>query len=316
MNKGNDSGMKADLVMWAKNGAKTLPRVLKRIDEVIPEENVVKKVFVDDHSVDNSIQIAKSFSWKVYENREGFISGGASEALKHVTSPFFISFEQDLLLARNWWQKVPEHMKHDPKVAVAQGMRFSTTRVLRCLEEYSSERFKATRFNLSLDNNILRTSVIKRIGGFPKQYPISVDLELFDILQKNGYRWVIDRNVISDHIRAGVLHEVLRSRKLMEMEKRQQWIDTSDVSKLVARLAFSPIRATHVMIKKRCPQIFFVYPFLRLLALRGFLDRKKLRRLGKLRATQRNMKKSSLSFSFMNLSSDESASSFPENLSF
>lgn len=309
MNKDNDSRMKVDLVMWAKNGAKTLPRVLKRIDEIIPKENVVKKIFVDDNSADKSVEIAESFNWKVYENREGFISGGASEALKHVTSPFFISVEQDLLLAKNWWQKVPEHMKQDHRVAVAQGIRFSTTRVLRCLEEYSSERFEATRFNLSLDNNILRTSIIKRIGGFPKQYPISVDLELFDILQKNGYRWIIDRNIISDHIRESVLHEVLHSRKLMIMEKRQQWVDTSDVSKLVARLAFSPIRATHVMIKKRCPQIFFVYPFLRFLTLREFLDRKKLRRQGKLRATQRNMKKSSLSFS-----SDELTSLFPEDL--
>ena len=284
--------MKVDLVMWAKNGAKTLPSVLKRIDEVIPVENVIEKIFVDDHSIDNSVEIAKSFNWKVYENKEGFISGGASEALKHVTSPFFISVEQDLLLAKDWWQKVPEHMKQDPKVAVAQGIRFPTTRVLRCLEEYSSERFEATRINLSFDNNIFRTSIIRRIGGFPKQYPISVDLELFDTLQNNGYRWVTDRNVISDHIRESVLHEVLHRRKLMMMERRQQWVDTSDVPKLVARLAFSPIRATHVMIKKKCPQVFFVYPLLRFMTIREFLDRKKLRRQGKLGVVQRNTKNS------------------------
>jgi len=54
--------LKVDLVMWAKDGSKTLSIVFKRIEEVIPSENVNQKIFVDDHSVDNSVKIATTNS--------------------------------------------------------------------------------------------------------------------------------------------------------------------------------------------------------------------------------------------------------------
>jgi glycosyltransferase involved in cell wall biosynthesis len=56
---------KIDLVMWTKNGEKTLPIVLKQIDKVIPHENVCHKILIDDHSVDKTVEIAKSFGWNV-----------------------------------------------------------------------------------------------------------------------------------------------------------------------------------------------------------------------------------------------------------
>lgn len=74
---------KLDLVMWTKNGEKTLPLVLRQIDEVIPKENVNAKILVDDHSVDDTIKIAKDFNWQVYENPATGIPSGANEALRH-----------------------------------------------------------------------------------------------------------------------------------------------------------------------------------------------------------------------------------------
>jgi len=62
---------KVDLVMWAKNGARMLPAVLKRVNEVIPSEAINKKIFVDDHSTDGSSVIAKHFGWLVFPNEKG-----------------------------------------------------------------------------------------------------------------------------------------------------------------------------------------------------------------------------------------------------
>ena len=47
--------MKVDLCMWTKNGAKTLPIVLERINKVIPKEQVGEKYIVDDRSRDSTI---------------------------------------------------------------------------------------------------------------------------------------------------------------------------------------------------------------------------------------------------------------------
>jgi hypothetical protein len=45
---------KVDLVMWTKNGAETLPLVLKRISGVMPSEFVNKRTIVDDRSADDT----------------------------------------------------------------------------------------------------------------------------------------------------------------------------------------------------------------------------------------------------------------------
>jgi len=64
--------MLVDVCMWAKNGERFLPIVLKRIDDVIGRD-VNQKIFVDDSSTDRSVEIAKSFGWKVYPNIKGYI---------------------------------------------------------------------------------------------------------------------------------------------------------------------------------------------------------------------------------------------------
>jgi len=46
------------MVMWTKNGAQTLPFVLKRIGEVIPDRFVNEKIIVDDRSTDETRKIA------------------------------------------------------------------------------------------------------------------------------------------------------------------------------------------------------------------------------------------------------------------
>jgi glycosyltransferase involved in cell wall biosynthesis len=115
---------RVDVVMWTKNGAETLPLVLKRISEVMPSKFVNKRTIVDDRSTDDTREIAKSFGWNVIFNEGSGISDGANTALKNVTSEYFISFEQDLLLTRDWWNKIPAYLGN-PKVAAASGMRFA-----------------------------------------------------------------------------------------------------------------------------------------------------------------------------------------------
>ena len=49
---------KVDVVMRTKNSSKFLALVLKRIEEVIPSEVVGKKIIIDGHSTDNTVEIA------------------------------------------------------------------------------------------------------------------------------------------------------------------------------------------------------------------------------------------------------------------
>ena len=271
--------IKVDVVMWAKNGSRTLPLVLKRIEKAIPKKCIVSKIFVDDKSVDNTVEIAKRFKWDVYENKEGFVRGGVKEALKHVTAPFFVSVEQDVVLAENWWKCISKYM-HNPEVAVAQGIRvnYPGSKSLNCLEKYTLERFPefGPKSRASLDNNIFRTAVIRKIG-VPEKYPIYVDAALYEEVLKAGYKWTVDENVISHHLWKGTLSILLHRHKHMSLRKLKHPLDDTTLLTLLKILMFSPLRASHVMIKERCPTIPFVYPFMRLMAIEMYFERKKRR---------------------------------------
>jgi glycosyltransferase involved in cell wall biosynthesis len=54
--------------MWTLNGGKTLPAVLGIINEAIPANLVNQKMVIDDGSKDNSVNIARKYSWKAIKN--------------------------------------------------------------------------------------------------------------------------------------------------------------------------------------------------------------------------------------------------------
>jgi glycosyltransferase involved in cell wall biosynthesis len=265
--------------MWTKNGERFLPEVLKRIDDVIPLENVNKKILVDDHSVDKTTEIAKDFGWSVYKNPKGGIPYGANEALKHVTTPFFISFEQDLLLAKNWWEKIPKHMENS-MVVCAQGIRVSTNITLRKLEEYAYARKSKGKFQyVSMDNNIFRTKVIREIGGFPTACPGCTDTILMKrIIYETPYKWIIDKSVISLHIRPSIKREIQHQYKsaLLCSSTPYCWEQPTPLRAYIRMLATSPLSGLRITLRKSEPNIFWAYPTLRFMALKAFLDKKKM----------------------------------------
>lgn len=126
---------KVDLVMWTKNSSKFLSLVLGRIEEVIPSEVLGQKIIIDDHSTDNTVEIARRLGWDVHENQGNGIFDAFETALSLVSSEFLVSVEHDIILSKEWWQKISRHMKND-KVAVAQGVRVATHPLLSKLDEY------------------------------------------------------------------------------------------------------------------------------------------------------------------------------------
>jgi glycosyltransferase involved in cell wall biosynthesis len=269
--------------MWTKNGANTLPTVLKRIDEVIPTESTNNRVIVDDHSTDNTPEIARQFGWTVIPNNGEGISDGANTALQHVESPFFVSLEQDLVLAHDWWQKIP-HLLADPRVIVASGVRVSNQpRVVKEIQEYSMELYeKRTKteesflYGKTLDNTLYRTDILRSLGGFPKlKISAGVDNVLAQKIHLLGFKWAVDYSVKSVHLREGLRQEL----------DHYYWYGTCMVNLnpvlfrrnvnlrgFAFRWLLSPVRGLDIAIKKQAPEALYVYPLMRLATLRGIAD--------------------------------------------
>lgn len=283
---------KVDLVMWTKNGEKTLPMVLDRIDKIIPSKNVHRRIIVDDNSKDRTREIAKSFGWEVIFNEGIGIADGANTALKHVSSDYFISFEQDLLLAHDWWQKIPIYLTR-PKVAIASGIRISKgLETFAKLEMFSMERHQKAQktgelterffYGKTLDNTIYKTEVIRKIGGFPKlEASAGVDNVLAYRIHLADYQWVVDYSVISNHLRKGLKDELAHRYwygTCYDLLDRLLGVPYSSLNRQILRLLFSPIRGLQVGVKKKDLRATYVYPLMRYNILKGIVDSRKMRR--------------------------------------
>jgi glycosyltransferase involved in cell wall biosynthesis len=288
-----------DLVMWTKNGSETLPSVLKRIGEAIAEEFVNSRIIVDDHSTDETHKIAKSFGWQVILNEGNGISDGANTALKHVRSEYFISFEQDLLLAGDWWKKIPPLLEN-LKVAAASGMRFADKPIgVRKLQQYVAKKYRgeaelaswlrtrqmaAFTLGKTLDNTIYKTQVIKSIGGFPEmRVNAGVDAVLAYKIGQAGYHWVVDYAVQSVHLRQGLKqelqHQYWYATQLCEIWKRIQ-TETNrpppiTKSGIIYRFCISPFTGLFVAVKTKEPTITYIHPLVRFYYMKGLLEASK-----------------------------------------
>lgn len=290
---------KVDLVMWTKNGEKTLPAVLKRINEVIPFACVNKRLIVDDQSTDSTREIAVAHGWTVIFNEGKGISDGANTALKHVEKEYFVSFEQDLLLSRSWWAKIPPLLK-DSQVAAASGMRFANKpEGVRRLQSYVAKKYRgetelaswlrtrrmaAFTLGKTLDNTIYKTEIIRKIGGFPKmQVNAGVDAVLAYKVEQAGYHWIVDYNVQSVHLRKGLAqelqHQYWYATQTYEIWQRIQ----RETNKpppitrggIIYRFCVSPFTGLFMAFKTKEPSIVYIHPLIRFYYLRGLLNASK-----------------------------------------
>ena len=195
---------KVDLVMWVKNGAWCLAKVLRRINDVIPSSQICCKILVDDGSSDNSGTIGCKYGWKVIRTEGVGVGYAAQIALDHVDTEFFCSFEQDVVLHPQWFPTLFSQIIAQPKMAVIQGVRLSSLQVMRKLEQW---RWRRESHLVSVDNNIYRTKLIRLVGGFPKRRFAGVDTHLHNTLKIAGWRWKVNRSIVSLHLRKSLLSD-------------------------------------------------------------------------------------------------------------
>ncbi len=282
--------------MWTFNGAGMLSAVLKRISQVIPSCAVGKRIISDDRSTDETRKIAESHGWTVVLNEGKGISDNANTALRHVESEFFVSFEQDLLLATDWWAKVPTALL-DPLVGAASGVRFADRpRGVRALQLYVAKKYRgqaqldswlrgremaAFTLGKTLDNTIYRTEVVRKVGGFPKLASSSgVDTVLAYEIDAAGYRWRVDYDVHSVHLRKNLLqelnHQYWYAKQLPEMWRAIGKVTSKKpppITKtaVISRFAMSPGTGLFMAYQTREPTLAYIHPLIRLYYLRGYL---------------------------------------------
>jgi glycosyltransferase involved in cell wall biosynthesis len=281
--------LKIDIVMWTKNGESTLPAVLKRLDEQLEKKGVTnQKIIVDDHSSDRTPLIAKQYGWTVVQNKGSGISDGANTALELVETERFASFEQDIILAENWLQKIPKNLEA-PKIAAASGMRYPSTPIgLAKLIKYTDKRTLRSEvppwiesknsgafyLGKTLDNTIYKTNTLKEMGGFPAVGNAGMDVVLAFNYRKQGYQWAVDYDTQSVHLRKNLKqelnHQYFYGKQVLKISQKIG-MPTENFA-LVARLLKSPLTAFRAVAVTKTPTIMYIYPLMTYYFTKGIFD--------------------------------------------
>jgi glycosyltransferase involved in cell wall biosynthesis len=275
--------MKIDLVMWTLDGEKTLPLVLSRINEIIPKDIVNRKFIVDDGSKDNTAASAAKYGWNVIKNEGKGISDGANTALKHVQTSYFCSFEQDVLLSNDWWNKVSTLILNKEGVAAACGLRFlPKNNFCSSIEPYQLTRKDIDfcgGYGKTLDNTIWNSETLRSVGGFPKVNFAGIDTVLFHMLDLNGYKWLVDYDVKSLHLHYGGLlsefrHYYFYGLSLPQVYSRLEnasYCENENAMVLFTRFVKSPVSSFKMTLKMHDSRLMFSYPVIRLCWLLGYI---------------------------------------------
>jgi hypothetical protein len=275
---------KIDLVLWAKNGDRTLGSVLHRINQVIPKEVVNQKILVNDHSNDGTPMIAYQHGWKQIVNEGHGISDGANTALKNVGTDYFCSFEQDVILTSSWWTKISPMILDKNNVAAASGLRFlPKNNFCSNIEPYTLTRYgkeNIENYGKTLDNTIWNTNTLRNLGGFPKLNHAGIDTYLHCLFNSKGYKWLVNYNVQSLHMHNSFLNELHHNyfygQSLPELYNKMSSFSTfgsdTSIQYFLKKTLVSPIAALKMAKRMRDSRLILAYPMVRFAWTLGYLN--------------------------------------------
>lgn len=255
--------MKIDQVMWTLNGGETLEEALFSIDRAISPDRSCHRIIVDGGSRDDTRSISERNGWQFFTCRGG-IADQANYALSRVDTSLYASFEQDILLSPLWLERM-ERAIESREVAVAQGLRLSRgSRPIEAMERWALEHNQLLKGMVSIDNNLYRTDIIRKLGGYPRSRPGEgnwPDGLLFNNVFRNGYKWVVDPECISGHFRPSFWGYV---RHFIGFSRRRVWhLPGESPYRHYARLLFSPLRGAEIARAYHVPSVLAAYPILR-----------------------------------------------------
>ncbi len=194
--------LKIDLVTWTYNSARTLDKSLPSIERAIPKQNICHKIAVDGGSQDTTPAILDQYGWIIEKAPKKGIPYQANHALGMVDTKFFGSFEHDIILNPNWYEKTSRVIFSDGKTGAVQGIRLYTgSKTMQAIEEWQYRANLIPVWVYSIDNTLFRTAAVKRAGGFSDECMASADGILRRNMFKLGFKWITDITLISGHYR-------------------------------------------------------------------------------------------------------------------
>jgi hypothetical protein len=137
----------------------------------------------------------------------------------------------------------------------------------------------------TLDNTIYKTKIIRTLDGFPKlRVNAGVETTLAYRIDGASYKWIVDYNVQSIHLRNSLRqelnHQYWYGTQLYEIWRKigAETNKPPPVTKLgvIRRFCLSPFTGLFMAVQTREPTILYVHPLIRFYYMKGLLKASKV----------------------------------------
>lgn len=156
-----------------------------------------------------------------------------ARGLEQVKTEYYASVDSDVLVNSEWSRWCLETIQRDD-VGACQGYAKPIAKIYGSLDEQFIKRGGLWGKGLcGLANTLLRTSVVKEVGM--PQIPVHEDWALLLRIEQEGYEWISNMDVITDHLITDVdiwKHHILWSKKGAVRPIFQIYGQSSEASKL------------------------------------------------------------------------------------
>lgn len=111
---------RVSIIILTLNEAGYLEKCLKSVRRQTYPQNKIEIVVVDNGSIDNSVEVARSFGARVFINKEGDVYENWAIALHKITGDFVYMIDQDIeLRGKNFLQKMLKPLIGDRRIIAA-----------------------------------------------------------------------------------------------------------------------------------------------------------------------------------------------------
>lgn len=177
--------MNVDVLVCAKNRAKSMNRVLQQIVREVPFKNLI---VVYGSSMDETEEIAKRFTDKVFWDGDKGLGAARNLGVRKATSEIVAMIDTDIILTKGWHRQLIRHFA-DPKVAAVMGtcVYGYGCSPLERLWEYKRWR---DLVNWGCHNTMFRRDTVLEVGNFDETIQgAGEDYDLYLKLLDAGYIW-------------------------------------------------------------------------------------------------------------------------------
>jgi cellulose synthase/poly-beta-1,6-N-acetylglucosamine synthase-like glycosyltransferase len=204
-------------IVPARDEGKVIARCLEAIKALDYDERLTEMIVIDDNSVDDTVEVARSFGAKVFTAAHVTISALRNLGVGRARGEFVAFVDADCVLKSDWLGKALEHFKDSKTACVGSypDIPEDSSWVPKTWDVHQRLHSVQEVDWLPSRTLLVRRDAFQAVGGFADSLVTCEDVDLCYRLRKKGYKIISDERIKSVHLG--------EPKTLWDFFRKEQW---------------------------------------------------------------------------------------------